>query len=38
MFSLIDVNGGGLVSEKEFLASIPILEKFGVALDNPVGI
>jgi len=35
MFSLIDVNGGGLVNEKEFLSSIPILNTFGVKLDNP---
>lgn len=35
MFSLIDVNRGGLVNEEEFLNSIPILNTFGVKLDNP---
>lgn len=35
MFSLIDVNGGGLVNEKEFNASFPILITFGIVLENP---
>lgn len=38
MFALIDTNRGGLVSEKEFIASSEILVTFGIELTDPTAI
>lgn len=38
MFSLIDYNAGGLISEKEFIASSEILVTFGIELTDPSAI
>jgi len=35
MFLLIDTNSGGLLSQKEFIASAAILVTFGIDLDEP---